>query len=216
MSLVHEILNEAEQGSDLWNKVRIGKFTSSEIARLIHKKGALTDKNRTYIAEKVAEILTGESREFDNEATLWGKTQEPIAADEFTKQTEIELTECGFVLSETHPEFFGGSPDRLIGEDGLVEIKCPFNSANHIKHCMVKSQEDLKDIAETYYWQIQSNLLVTGRGYAFFISYDPRVTQCPLYTILIKRNEADIQLLEKCLEAGISEVKSILSTLKAA
>lgn len=213
MSLLTEILQEAEQGSDLWNKVRVGKFTSSEAKRIIHKKGALTDTNRTYIAEKAAEILTGESKEFDNEATLWGKTQEPEAAKAFVESTGMEVTPCGFILSDTWPEYYGGSPDGLIGDDGLIEIKCPFNSANHIKHCMVKSAEDLKDIAEGYYWQIQSNLLVTDRDYAFFISYDPRVAQCPLFVILVKRNEADIELLTKCIENGITELKAILAVL---
>lgn len=210
-SLVNEILAEAGQGSDLWLKIKIGKFSSSEAHRLIFKKGNLTDKAKKYIHEKVAEILTGEQKNFDSEATIWGHQNEPLADEAFTLKTGIETKECGFIMVN---EFYGGSPDRLIGDEALTEIKCPFNSANHIKHCSLKDVEDFKSECPEYYYQIQSNLNVTGRAYAFFISYDPRVTQCPLYVLLVKRDEKDIQLINECLEVATNELKTILEKLK--
>lgn len=210
-NLVSEILAEAEQGSDMWGKLRIGKFTSSEIHKLIFKRGNLTDKALKYIHAKAAEILTGEQTSFDSEATTWGHEQEPKADLAFKKFADIETKECGFQMMN---EFYGGSPDRLIDGDGLTEIKCPFNSANHIKHCTLKDDEDFKTECPEYYWQIQSNLNVTGRAYAFFISYDPRVTQCPLYVLLVKRNKEDIDLLNECLKVATDKLKEILKALK--
>lgn len=210
-SLLNEILADASQGSDMWNKIRLGKFTSSEIHRLIHKKGALTEANKKYIFEKVAEILTGEAKTFfENDAMRWGTQQEPIARDLFAEQTGLEITECGFILVD---EYYGGSPDGLISDYGLIEIKCP-SSAVHIQNCTIKSQEDLKAISEEYYFQIQSNMIVTERDHAFFISYDPRVTQMPLFTIMIKRDEEAMTLIKKCIEAGKNELQRILSVLK--
>lgn len=213
MSLLDEILSDVEQGSDMWNKIRLGKFTSSEIHRLIFKKGALTDKALKYIQEKAAEIMTGvPNNSFDNAATTWGHEQEPIAAKLFSEKTELELTECGFVMLN---EYFGGSPDRLIGVDGLIEIKCPFNSGNHVKHCMLKDQEDLKAECPEYFYQIQSNLIVTERDYAFFVSYDPRNEKAPLFILLVKRDEKEIELINNCVEKGIEELKTILKKLAA-
>lgn len=210
-SLLNEVLAEAEQGSDLWHKIKIGKFSSSEIHKLIFKKGALTDKAKKYIHKKAAEILTGEQDTFDSEATTWGHENEPKADKAFQEKTGIETKECGFIMVN---EFYGGSPDRLIGDEALTEIKCPFNSANHVKHCSLKDVEDFKSECPEYYYQIQSNLNVTGRAYAFFISYDPRIEQCPLYVILVKRNEKDIELINECLEVAINELKAILEKLK--
>ena len=210
-SLLNDVLQEAEQGSDLWLKIRIGKFTSFEIHRLIHTK-TLTDTNWKYITEKVAENLTGETKEFTNEATAWGIEKEPEAANAFALKTGMILSKCGFTIKS---EYYGGSPDRLIEEDGLVEIKCPFNSANHTKHCLIKSEKEFKSECKEYYWQIQSNLNVTDRSYAFFVSYDPRVKQCPLFILLVKRNEKDIAILNRCVEEGTKELKQSLDFLNS-
>lgn len=210
-SLVNEILADAEQGSDMWLKVRVGKITSSEFHKIVFKKGKLTDKALKYIHSKVAEILTGEQSSFDNEATTWGHENEPKADEAFKQKTGIETKECGFQMVN---EFYGGSPDRLIDDDGLTEIKCPFNSANHIKHCSLKSVEDFKSECPEYYYQIQSNLNVTGRAYAFFISFDPRITQCPLYVLLVKRNEDDIKEMNECLKVAVDKIKELLQDLK--
>jgi hypothetical protein len=212
MDLLKEILQDTEQGSEMWNKIRLGKFTSSEIHRLVSHKGKLTEKAEGYVFEKAAEIITGESKSFDNAATVWGHQHEAEAAEAFEKKTELSVTTCGFELKT---ENYGGSPDRLVGFDGLLEIKCPFNSANHIKHCLLENQEEFKKECSEYYWQIQSNLNVTERQFAFFVSYDPRNATAPLYVLLIKRDEKDIELINKSVEMGVVRLKEVLSRLAA-
>jgi predicted phage-related endonuclease len=212
-NLLNEILAETEQGSELWEKIRLGKFTSSEIWKLLCKKGPLTQQALTYINEKAAEILTGESKSFDNEATVWGHTNEPLAREEFEKKLNLKVLPTGFIMRD---EFYGGSPDGLIDEDGLIEIKCPFNTSNHIAHCIVKSQAELKDNHPKYYYQIQSNLNVTGRSYAFFVSYDPRLQNAGFYSILVKKDEEAIDLINTSVEKGTVMLKEILSVLNAA
>lgn len=155
MSLLNELLAETEQGSDMWHKVKIGKFSSSEIKALICKRGDFTTGAISYISEKVAEILTGEYLTFENEATVWGHTNEPIARGIYEEKTGLTVTVPGFIM---HNEYYGGSPDGVIDPKGILEIKCPFKSANHIKNCMVNDQKSFKKLHPDYYYQMQSNM----------------------------------------------------------
>jgi hypothetical protein len=212
MSLLNEIMLEAEQGSEAWYKIRLGKFTSSRVKEIICKRGDITIGAMSYIAEKASEILTGEEQEtFESEDMIWGKTYEPVAAKVYEEKTGLKVTECGFVI---HNEFYGGSPDRLVEPGGILEIKCPGKSKNHIKNCMANSQETLKKLRPDAYYQIQSNLFLTERQWGHFVSYDPRVTSAEFFMIHVKRDEDDIKEILAAIEMASSELKSVLKRLK--
>lgn len=214
MSLLDEILTEAEQGSELWNKIRLGKFTSSRIKEIICKRGDFTKGALTYISEKVSEILTGqEEPSFEGEATLWGQANEPIARNLYQEKTQLEVKVPGFIM---HDEWYGGSPDGLIDPLGILEIKCPFKSSNHIKNCMVDSQAMLKKLHEDYYYQMQSNMFLADAQWGHFVSYDPRIEKAPFYMIHIKRDEKAIEEIKQSVENAADEVKRVLKILRAA
>lgn len=171
----------AEQRTAEWHDIRLGKFTSSELWKLMgvpKKKGeVLTEQGKTYVADKIAELITGVPRFAASFAIDWGINYEPEAKEYFEKRTGIEIEECGFCQ---YNEIFGGSPDGLILDDSLAEIKCPENPANHVKILTCKDVQSLRELNSEYFWQVQGNMMATGRESAYLISYDPRVKNATL------------------------------------
>jgi transketolase len=88
----------------------------------------------------------------------------------------------------------------LVGEDGGIEIKCPYSSAVHARYLLMRSPADLKALKPEYYAQIQGNLLVTGRKWFDFVSYDPRV-QNPAFALKVLRVERDEKMIAEIEEA---------------
>src|SRR5688572_19608510 len=153
------ISQQSEQGSPAWHNIRCGRFTSSEIFRLIKNGERLmtdvelkarpksgpgskaryvedptkfSDDGETYIYQKVAETLTGEVRETPySHATAHGSDMEPLAAQYFIEKTGYTHEIVSFVPVGDHA---GGSPDRYVNGDEILEIKCPFDSTNQVKY----------------------------------------------------------------------------------
>lgn len=204
---------------DAWKADRIGKITSSEVSRLLvsgKKKGEyFGQRAMTYIWEKVAEILTGESAESFGRALEWGASNEFDAILEYQKRTGIDVEYFGVA----NPKFFelnsrsGGSPDGLT-IDKLLEVKCPFNSGNHIKFLRMKSQQDLKETSFEYYCQSQMNLLCTKMDKGDFISYDPRIIDYR-YRESILEIGRDEQLIKEIKERVNAACEIISITLNA-
>jgi len=189
----------AQQGSDEWDLIRLGRFTSSELHKLMGhgwremtpaelaarpKKGKgsrttqvpdfsqLSKEADTYIDQKVAETLTGRaSMQSYAYPLVWGKENEPLAVQHFEQKFGIETYECGF---QTFSDHAGGSPDRFIGETDILETKCPFKSENHMDYLWLTSPWNLKLIHEDYFWQCVSLLLFCKRERLHFVSFDDR------------------------------------------
>jgi putative phage-type endonuclease len=121
-----------EQRSPEWYAARLGKVTASRVADIIAKtKSGYSTSRANYMAELVCERLTGKQGDFyQNAAMVWGTETEPMARSAYEAHSGNLVTETGLVL---HPSIAdaGASPDGLIDEDGLVEIKCP-NTSTHI------------------------------------------------------------------------------------
>ena len=122
-----------------WFAQRAGKVTASRVADVMAKvKSGEAAGRANYRAQLVAERLTGTAAEsYSNAAMQWGTDTEPYARMAYEAATGNLVLETGFVL---HPEigFSGASPDGLIGNDGLVEIKCP-NTATHIDYLLAST-----------------------------------------------------------------------------
>ena len=123
---------DMEQRTDEWFAARCGKVTASRIADLTAKtKSGYAASRANYMAQLLTERLTGEVAEsFSSSAMQWGTDIEPRARATYALLTGNSVKETGFVL---HPAIAnaGASPDGLVGEDGLIEIKCP-NTATHL------------------------------------------------------------------------------------
>lgn len=167
-----------EPHSPDWYKIRQGRFTASEIWKLMTepraKKDTISKTAETYILEKVHERITGQTKMgIDNFATEWGNDNEPLAKKWYSKLTGRTVNEPYLI---SHPEIhdFICTPDGFV-EDGLIEIKCPANGANHFKHCFITSPEYFKAEHPEYYWQMMCQMNITGAKWCDFVSFDPRV-----------------------------------------
>ncbi|ARP89789.1 exonuclease [Bordetella genomosp. 9] len=190
-----------------WFQARLGKATASNFKKILAKvkTGEAADR-RNYRAQLVIERLTGQHQEsYSNAAMQWGTEQEPFARIAYMAQTGNEVQEVGFIEHETL--LAGASPDGLVGDTGLVEIKCPV-SATHI--------ETLKSgiCPNEHYPQVQGQLWITGRDWCDFVSYDPRMPErLQLFMTRVGRDPDYIDMLAKEVQAFLDEVAAEVETL---
>lgn len=201
---------ELVQGTDEWRKARCGRVTASRIADLMAKtKTGWGASRKNYMAELVVERLTGVPTEgYTNAAMMWGTETEPQARAAYCFYTDAEVREVGFV---PHPriEMAGCSPDGLIGDDGLVEIKCP-TSATHI--------ETLRDgfVPDKYIVQMQWQMACTDRDWCDFCSFDPRLPEgLSLFVQRVKRDDGAIGIMEKAVHEFLAELDDTVKALLA-
>jgi putative phage-type endonuclease len=195
-----------EQGSPEWFADRCGKVTASRIADVMAKtKTGYGAARANYMAQLVAERLTQTvAPSFTNDAMRWGTETEPQARAMYEMETGYTVVETGMV---PHPtiEGCGASPDGLVGDTGLVEIKCP-NTATHI--------ETLRGapIDRKYMLQMHWQMICTGRDWCDFVSFDPRL---PLEMQMhIRRVERDDDLVKE-ITAEVTQFLTELNEMVA-
>ena len=192
-----------EQRSTEWFTARLGKVTASRVADVIAKtKTGYSTSRENYMAQLVCERMTGTQGEnYSNAAMQWGTDQEPLARAAYEAAKDVLVDEVGFI---THPliNAAGASPDGLVGDDGLIEIKCP-NTATHIDTLLSDK------VPSKYNTQMQWQMACTGRKWCDFVSFDPRMPDG--LQIFIQRVDFDEQYV-KMLEAEITEFLGELET----
>jgi len=158
-----------EQRTSEWFAARLGCVTASRTADVMAKtKSGYSTSRANYMAQLITERLTQTPTEgFSSAAMQWGTETEPQARAAYELMTGAEVVEEGFVAHPTI-EGFGASPDGLVGDDGLLEIKCP-NSATHIDTLLAEK------VPAKYVTQMQVQMLCTGRQWCDFVSFDPRL-----------------------------------------
>ena len=196
-----------EQRSEEWFQARLGLVTASRVADVLAKiKSGESASRRNYKIQLVSERLTGERQEtYINQAMQDGIDREQFARDKYVQQFG-EVEEVGFVK---HPTLeAGASPDGMVGDDGIIEIKCPMGST-HTETLMTQ------DIPSKYVPQVQFQLLVTGRKWCDFVSYNPMFPEH--LQVFVKRIEAD-PVYQKELESEVrkflEEVNDVINKLK--
>jgi putative phage-type endonuclease len=197
-----------EQGSAAWFEARLGKVTASRVADVVAKtKSGYSTSRANYMAELVAERLTGAKAEsFSNAAMQWGTDQEPEARLAYEFRTDAEIALVGFI---PHPSIVmsGASPDGLVGDSGLVEIKCP-NTATHIDTLLTGT------IPGKYETQMLWQMACTGREWCDFASYDPRMpVEMQLFVKRFSRDAERIAELEAEVRAFLTELDSTVASL---
>lgn len=198
---------DMEQRSEEWIKIRLGKVTASRIADVTAKtKTGWSASRANYMAELLSERLTGEPRDtFTNAAMQWGTDMEPQARRVYEFMEGVEVQEVGFV---PHPtiSMSGASPDGLVGDLGLVEIKCP-NTATHIE-TLLGAPIDAK-----YLKQMQWQMACTSREFCDFVSFDPRLPE--RMQIHIQRVNVDPSFIRE-MEKEVAEFLAELDAKEAA
>mgnify|MGYP000358377392 FL=1 len=198
-----------DQRSDEWFAARLGKVTASRVADLMAKtKSGPSASRGNYMADLIVERLTGIRPEgFTNAAMIWGTETEPQARAAYEFLTDAEVVEDGFVL---HPIIadFGASPDGLIGDVGLLEIKCP-NTAAHIETLLTG------EVPGKYVTQMQAQMACTGRAWCDFVSFDPRMPgDMQLFVRRVARDDAFIAQMEGEITGFLAELAQKLDALR--
>lgn len=185
-----------EQGSQEWFAARCGHVTASRIADVMAQiKTGEAAARSDYRADLVAERLTGQPQEsYSNAAMQWGVEQEPIARSAYEVERGEMVEQVGFII---HPsiKWSGASPDGLVGDDGLVEIKCP-NTKTHIEYSVTGK------IPRKYILQMQWQMECTGRKWCDFVSYDPRMPEG--MRLWIKRVDRDYETIQNIKQEVIA------------
>ena len=202
--------HDIEQGSDDWLALRRGVITASTISRLLTGTGkpANNDTSRAQLLQLLAERITGGSEaSFYGDDMARGHLPEPFARDIYAEH-RAPVQECGFVTADFDGTVIGYSPDGLVGDDGLIEIKSP-KQKNHLRSLLSD------EVPAEYVPQVQTGLAVTGRAWCDFITYAPGL---PLFVKRCQRNELAIAYLITAAQAAEVELQRLMElyTTKAA
>ena len=187
------ILDHLEQGSPEWHDARRGIVTASVVGKLITPtlKVADNDYSRGLTTTLAAERITGWTEETPMNSDMWrGVECEPFAREVYSEHY-APVTEVGFMRLEGDGFTLGYSPDGLVGDDGLIEIKSP-RAKTHLRTILAD------EVPAHYMPQLQAGLLVSGRKWIDFVSFNAGM---PLY---VKRVLPDARWFEAITAAAIA------------
>lgn len=199
------------QGSDEWIEARLGCVTASVIADVMAKgrSGAPSATRANLLARIVAERLSGRAGDdFTSQAMQHGIETEAQARACYTMETGRNVYEVGFVPHPSIP-MSGASPDGLVGDHGLVEIKCP-NTATHIATILTGA------VPDKYMKQMLFQMACTGRSWCDFVSFDPRMPdEMQIFIKRVHRDDTAIAEIEEAVSAILAEAGELIEKLTA-
>lgn len=166
---------EMIQGSEEWVKIRQGIMTASEMKFVLTPtlKIADNDQTRSHVYELSGQRLTGFTEPtYLGDEMLRGINDEPIARQLYNDNF-APVTECGFITNDDHGFIIGYSPDGLVGDDGLIEVK------GRRGKFTVQSIVD-GEVPKDHMLQIQTGLLVTGRKWCDYLSFTGGMPLLPI------------------------------------
>mgnify|MGYP001008552361 CR=1 FL=1 len=194
-----EIFNHT-QGTPEWHESRCGIITASCFSDVLAKGAGKT--RRTYMLKLAGERITGNVADnFSNAHMERGHEQESIARSLYEEQQGIKIIQCGFMKHGS----FGYSPDGLIGDDGLLEIK---TKLAHLQAAVLIDGE----VPSEHIAQIQGGLMVSGRRYLDFVSFCPGM---PFFIKRVERDEAYIANLHQELMKFEDELNATIKILES-
>ena len=195
------LIHNVEQGTEEWFACRLGKLTAS-VAKTISTAGKGLE---TLCLEKATEILTGKPNEtYKNEAMEQGNLLESEARAIYELETGATVTQVGFVEEN---EYVGVSPDGLVGEDGLIEIKCPTNKTytQYLLDGKIKPE---------YYSQMQMQMFITERLWCDYVVYNPNFKKSITIQRVYPDNE-EIKRIADGLAKGTEIIKGIVNDINS-
>lgn len=194
-------IHNCEQKTEEWYECRRGKLTAS-VAHTIKTAGKGLE---TLCLEKATEILTGiVSDGYINEAMQHGNDYEAEARSIYELETGNKVVQVGFCEDN---EYVGVSPDGFVGDDGLIEIKCP-QDKTYTQYLI-----DMK-IKPEYYAQMQMQMLITKRIWCDYVVYNSHFEK----PIIIQRVFPDKEYMEKLAEGlgyGIRRIQEIVKQVQS-
>jgi putative phage-type endonuclease len=211
------IFGEITQRTPEWYEQRRGKFTASNIYKLMGQKG-LGKTGQSYIEEKVAESLGATIPQASTYAMQRGIELEPEAIDAYCNKYDATVILQPFRIPKWCNQA-GCSPDGIVKFKfrplrGL-EIKCPYNPVTHVENLFIDTQDKFKAERPEYYWQVQMCMAVTNRKYWDWVSYHPDFpVRHRIHRLTIRADPVDINLLRTRIREAVKIKKTILKMLK--
>jgi len=185
------------QGSEEWFEARLHCVTASNFFKVLNKKAG----RGLYMRKLAAEKLTGLREEsYKNDVMEAGSETEQEARHYYEMAKSCKVEQVGFVMKD---EWIGGSPDGFVGQDGMIEIKCPLAST-HIEH-ILSGKMPAKHIS-----QVQGLLWVTGRKWCDFVSFDPKVLSKPMFRVRIEHDKEYFYKLAGEVGIFVGELKEMI------
>lgn len=192
-----------------WYAARLGKVTASSVHKVLArtKTGYGADR-ANYLTQLVLERVTGTKADsYTNAAMQWGIDQEPFARAAYEAAKGLLVDEVGFVQ---HPTIAmaGASPDGLVGDDGMVEIKCP--DSKTALECWLSEDP----VESKYFAQMQWQMRCADRAWCDYVVFDPRMPiKAQLFIHRVNRNDTWIKVTEMEVEKFLDEVDSKVAAL---
>ena len=207
--------DETQQRTDDWFSARCGLVTASRIADLTARtKSGWSSSRERYMGQLVVERLTQRPMDsYQNAAMQRGIELEPAAIAAYEALRLCVVEPVGFLL---HPNITlaGASPDGLVGDDGLVEVKCP-ETHTHLDTLVADSKPRRDPVQGRYRLQMQWQMAVTGRAWCDYVSFDDRVPEhLQLFVTRVERDDALIAELEGKVMDFLEELDERIESLR--
>jgi hypothetical protein len=203
------LIHDCEQRSDEWYSLRAGKPTASAFSNIITSKGAVSKSLPGYALTLAGEVFAGKPLD-SFEGTAWtarGTELESHAASAYEFVHDVEVVPVGFVTDDDQQ--YGCSPDGLIGDDGMIEIKC-LKAENHIAAILRWRKDGEPD--PKYLQQVQGQMWICGRQWCDLVFYHPDL---PALTIRQAPDRGLQDAMARYLPTVLAERDEILVALRA-
>lgn len=199
-----------EQRTDDWFTARLGKVTASSLYKVLAKTKTGYGADRgNYMTQLVLERVTGTKADsYTNAAMQWGIDQEPFARAAYEASRGVMVDEVGFI---PHPTIAaaGASPDGLVGDDGMVEIKCP-DSKTALECWLAENPVESK-----YFAQMQWQMRCADRSWCDYVVFDPRMpAKAQLFVVRVLRDDKWLADVEIEVMKFLAEVDAKVAALK--
>ena len=195
---------------------------SNPKSRVTTKEVPFSTGTYSYLDEKIAEFYMPDNAyleylelcKYETKAMQWGTYWEEEARNHYSTEMGYDIVDAPFIPLKGYEKFAGGSPDGINkDENGIIEIKCPFNPATHLKYLLFEKPEDLLEEVEQYYVQCQYNMMCvelekgTPITFCDFVSFDSRTTATKKLKVL--RIPKDEEMQKKLMERTALAVEYI-------
>lgn len=204
-------IHRIDQRTPEWFALRAGKLTGSsakDMLASVKTKGEEAASRRNLRYRLIAERLTGQPQRdtYTNAAMQWGVDNEAGAVAAYEAATGSIVEAVGFIEGETLP--VGTSPDGLVGDDGILSVKCP-ETATHIRY-LRDGGEPAEHVAQNTH-----ELWLTGRKWIDFVSFDPRLPEdLQLFVVRVEWDQARVEAYGAKVLAFLEEVERELASIE--
>lgn len=204
-----KVIDDIKEREWRWKQKRIGKITSSNLDSLmsLKKNGKMSEKGINYLLEIIHQRQTGcDSEEISAKAFDWGHSHEEEALEYYNRMMNMNASSgtSGFdeIIFKEPLEGFGDSPDGITEDgEGIVEIKCPINGANHLKMFGVEEYHDGLD----YFWQCIGHMIDPKVKWVDLVFFDPRYKDEDHFKMRVFHIEK--KKVQSCVDSAISHIK---------